>query len=160
VATRAGDGPSAPFHVTREEVAAFAERRHRPVVRVGYDVTLSTEKSIAVLALLSHGDWQPQVLGAIDAANDVALRFLEDRAAVGRRLGRSVGTEGLVVASFLHATSRALDPFPHRHNVVANAVVDGFGERRALDGRAPCTSTRRQRRRWRRRPCGGSCRRS
>jgi conjugative relaxase-like TrwC/TraI family protein len=136
VARRVGEGDGRPFQVTREEVAAFAERRQRPVVRVGYDLTLSTEKSVAVLALLGRGERQRQVLGAIDAANDVALRFLEDRAAVGRRLGRSVGTEGLVVASFLHATSRALDPFPHRHNVVANAVVDEHGERRALDGRA------------------------
>lgn len=136
VATRAGDGPHAPFRVTREEVAAFAERRQRPVVRVGYDLTLSTEKSVAVLALLSRGDRQRQVLAAINDANRTALRFLENHAAVGRRLGRRIGTEGLVVASFLHATSRALDPFPHRHNVVANAVVDEFGERRALDGRA------------------------
>ncbi|MGH9135862.1 MAG: MobF family relaxase [Acidimicrobiales bacterium] len=136
VASRVGEGEGRPFQVTREEVAAFAERRQRPVVRVGYDLTLSTEKSVAVLALLGRGTRQREVLGAIDEANDVALRFLEDRAAVGRRLGRSVGTEGLVVASFLHATSRALDPFPHRHNVVANAVVDEHGERRALDGRA------------------------
>ncbi len=136
VATRASDAPTAAYELTRGEVAAFAERRQRPVVRVGYDLTLSTEKSIAVLALLSRGDRQRQVLGAIDEANRTALRFLEDHAAVGRRLGQRVGTEGLVVASFLHATSRALDPFPHRHNVVANAVVDEFGERRALDGRA------------------------
>lgn len=136
VAARASDAPTAAYEITRAEVAAFAERRQRPVVRVGYDVTLSTEKSVAVLALLSGGNRQRRVLDAIDAANDAAVAFLEDRAAVGRRLGRSVGTEGLVVASFLHATSRALDPFPHRHNVVANAVVDEFGERRALDGRA------------------------
>jgi len=136
VATRASDAPTAAYEITRSEVAAFAERRQRPVVRVGYDLTLSTEKSIAVLALLSRGARQRQVLDAIDQANCTALAFLEDHAAVGRRLGRRVGTEGLVVASFLHATSRALDPFPHRHNVVANAVVDEFGERRALDGRA------------------------
>lgn len=136
VATRERTRAGHPFRITREEVAAFAERRQRPVVRVGYDVTLSTEKSVAVLALLSRPDRQRAVLAAIDEANDAALRFLEERASVGRRLGRSVGTEGLVVASFLHATSRALDPFPHRHNVVANAVVDEHGERRALDGRA------------------------
>jgi conjugative relaxase-like TrwC/TraI family protein len=135
VATRPSGG-SGHFKVTRDEVAAFAERRQRPVVRVGYDCTLSTEKSIAVLALLSSGERQRRLLDAIDASNDTAIAFLEGRAAVGRRLGRSVGTEGLVVASFLHATSRALDPFPHRHNVVANAVVDEFGGRRALDGRA------------------------
>ncbi|MGH9137912.1 MAG: MobF family relaxase [Acidimicrobiales bacterium] len=136
IAGRVGEGHGRPFQVTRAEVAAFADRRQRPVVRIGYDLTLSTEKSIAVLALLSRGDRQRHVLAAIDEANRTALRFLEDHAAVGRRLGRRVGTEGLVVASFLHATSRALDPFPHRHNVVANAAVDEFGERRALDGRA------------------------
>lgn len=135
-ASRTGGSASAPFRVTREEVAAFAERRQRPVVRVGYDLTLSTEKSVAVLALLSRGDKQRRVLAAIDEANLTALRFLEGHAAVGRRQGGRVGTEGLVIASFLHATSRALDPFPHRHNIVANAVVDEFGERRALDGRA------------------------
>ena len=136
VATRAGDGAHPPFRVTRAEVAAFADRRQRPVVRVEYDLTLSTEKSVAVLALLSKGDRQRRVLDAIDEANRTALSFLEHHAAYGRRQGRRVCTEGLVVASFLHATSRALDPFPHRHNVVANAVVDEFGERRALDGRA------------------------
>jgi conjugative relaxase-like TrwC/TraI family protein len=136
VAIRSGEGPGSAFKVTREEVAAFADRRQRPVVRVGYDVTLSTEKSVAVLALLSQGSRQRQVVAAIDAANQTALRFLEAHAAVGRRHGQRVGTEGLVVASFLHATSRALDPFPHKHNVVANAVIDEHGERRALDGRA------------------------
>ena len=40
------------------------------------------------------------------------------------------------MASFRHLTSRALDPFPHHHNVVANLVVDEHGDRRALDGRA------------------------
>lgn len=136
VARRSREGSGAPFRVTRAEVAAFADRRQRPVVRVGYDVTLSTEKSVAVLTLLSRGDRQRQMLDAIDRANRTALRFLEEHAAVGRRQGRRVSSEGLVVASFLHATSRALDPFPHRHNVVANAIVDEFGERRALDGRA------------------------
>ncbi len=39
--------------------------------------------------------------------------------AVGRIDGKAVPAEGLVVASFRHLTSRALDPFPHHHNVVA-----------------------------------------
>lgn len=134
-ATRAGDGPAATWLVTRTELAAFVERRQRPVVRVGYDLTLSTEKSVAVLALLADTDRANRVLGIIDDANRVALGFMDARASFGRRHGRAVGSEGLVVASFLHATSRALDPFPHRHNVVANAVIDEHGERRALDGR-------------------------
>ena len=134
--SRDTERPGRPFVIRRDEVAAFAARRARPVVRVGYDLTLSTEKSIAVVALLDQGGRSGQVLAAIDAANDTALGYLEEHAAVGRRQGQRVGTEGLVVASFLHGTSRALDPFPHRHNVVANAVVDEHGERRALDARA------------------------
>ena len=56
-----------------------------------------------------------------------------------------------VVASFPHATSRALDPFPHRHNVVANAVVDEFGEqvaaaKRNVVGRGAPAHENRQRR--------------
>jgi hypothetical protein len=47
-----------------------------------------------------------------------------------------VASEGLDGASYLHATSRALDPHhPHRHNVIANAVVDDHGDVRALDAR-------------------------
>jgi len=78
-ATRSREGAQAPFRVTREEVAAFADRRQRPVVRVGYDVTLSTEKSIAVLALLSQGDRQRQVLSAIEGG--VRRRFMVDTVA-------------------------------------------------------------------------------
>jgi hypothetical protein len=37
------------------------------------------------------------------------------------------------VASYLHGTSRSLDPHPH--NIVANAVVDDAGEVRTLDAR-------------------------
>jgi hypothetical protein len=37
-----------------------------------------------------------------------------------------------VVASFRHLTSRALDPFPHHHNVVINTVRTIDGSRRAI----------------------------
>lgn len=136
LACRRGTGPRRPYRVTRGELAAFVDRRRPPAVRVGYDLTLSTEKSVAVAAMLSVGPAQEAVLGAIDAANRVAIDYLEHEAAFTRHRGRRVATEGLVVASYLHGTSRALDPFPHRHNVVANAACDANGDRKALDGRA------------------------
>lgn len=48
------------------------ERRRRPAVRVGYDVTATTEKSFSVLALLGGPDIRREVLGAIEVANDPA----------------------------------------------------------------------------------------
>jgi len=78
---------------------------------------------------------------------------------------------GWTAASFRHLTSRALDPFPHHHNVVANSVETAGGERRTLDSKslyrhavgasALATAEMRHRLtttlgvRWRRSPRGG-----
>jgi len=117
--------------VTREHLAEFLERRRPPAVRVAYDLTLTTEKSLGVLALLGGPSAREAVLGSIQAGNDWALRWIEDRA-VGRIDGEPVPAEGLMVASFRHLTSRALDPFPHHHNVVMNTVTAPDGSHRSL----------------------------
>jgi conjugative relaxase-like TrwC/TraI family protein len=103
---------------------------------VGFDATLTTEKSLGVLALLSDDTTRRTVLDTIQAANDWALRWLEANHAVARERGEVVGVKGWAVASFRHYTSRALDPFPHLHNVVLNTVEDHKGVRRALDARS------------------------
>jgi conjugative relaxase-like TrwC/TraI family protein len=121
--------------VTRGELGSFLERRRPPAVRVGYDLTLTTEKSLGVLALLAGGHTRDGVLDAIGSGNDWAMAWLERHAAATRAHGEIVPVNGWTVASFLHHTSRALDPFPHVHNVVANTVEDAHGERRALDAR-------------------------
>ena len=118
--------------VTREHLAEFLERRRPPAVRVAYDLTLTTEKSLGVLALLGDGPTRDAVLGSIQAGNDWALSWIEERA-VGRIDGKPVAAEGLMVATFRHLTSRALDPFPHHHNVVMNTATVGDGDHRALD---------------------------
>jgi conjugative relaxase-like TrwC/TraI family protein len=128
-------GTRGQWLVTRRELVAFLERRVAPAVRVGYDLTLTTEKSLGVLALLGDDRTRATVLDAIEAGNDLGLRHLEYRAASARSKGAQVGIRGWTVASFRHLTSRALDPFPHHHNVVANTIVDEHGTRRALDAR-------------------------
>ncbi|MBL8778318.1 MAG: relaxase domain-containing protein [Acidimicrobiales bacterium] len=128
-------GTKGQWLVTRENLAEFLERRRPPSVRVGYDLTLTTEKSLGVLALLGDDTTRDAVLGSIQAGNDWALRWLEDHAAMGRVEGRQVEGEGWMVASFRHLTSRALDPFPHHHNVIANTVRLTDGTHRALDAR-------------------------
>jgi conjugative relaxase-like TrwC/TraI family protein len=124
--------PRGRWFVTREHLAEFLERRRPPAVRVAYDLTLTTEKSLGVLALLGDTPAREAVLGAIEAGNDWAIGWLEDHAAVGRLDGKPVPAEGLAVASFRHLTSRALDPFPHHHNVIINTARIEDGTHRGL----------------------------
>ncbi|MGH9226033.1 MAG: MobF family relaxase, partial [Acidimicrobiales bacterium] len=128
-------GTKGRWLVTRGELAAFVQRRRMPAVRVGFDLTLTTEKSLGILALLSDEPTRTAVLDAIRAGNDWAMGWLERNAAAARVSDKTVPVKGWTVASFQHLTSRALDPFPHWHNVVANTVEDHQGVRRALDGR-------------------------
>lgn len=121
--------------ILRRELVAFLERRVAPAVRVGFDLTLTTEKSLGVLALLGDDQTRKHVLAAIEAGNDTGLDYLELHAAGARAKGKPVLVRGLTIASFRHLTSRALDPFPHHHNVIANSVIDEHGTRRALDAR-------------------------
>lgn len=73
------------------------------------------------------------VRAAHDEAVDVALGFLEKRAAVARRqvdgVRTRVATGGWAVARFVHRTSREGDPQLHTHCLIPNLV------RRADDGR-------------------------
>ena len=128
-------GTRGQWLVTRAELAAFLERRRAPAVRVGFDLTLTTEKSLGVLALLGDDATRRSVLDAIQSGNDVGLAHLEYHAAAGRSKGKPILGRGLTIASFRHLTSRALDPFPHHHNVIANSLIDENGSRRALDAR-------------------------
>ena len=132
----ANRGTKNQWIVTRAELVAFLERRRPPAVRVAHDLTLTTEKSLGVLALLGGPEVAAAVLGSVRDGNDWALGWLEANAAAGRVGGEIVPAAGWTVASFRHLTSRALDPFPHHHNVVANTVTLPDGTRRALDSRS------------------------
>ncbi|MEP1126316.1 MAG: MobF family relaxase [Ilumatobacter sp.] len=123
------------YWIRRDDLADFAERRKPAIARVGFDLTLTAEKSIGVLTMLSTGDRQQRLVKALEHANGTAIDHLDRRASRARRRGQQVGSEGLTVASYLHGTSRSLDPHPHHHNIVANAVVDEVGEVRTLDAR-------------------------
>lgn len=130
--TRGDDGN---YRIRRADLAELARHRKPPIARVAYDVTLTAEKSVGVVMLLADSTRQGRFVAAFDAANTVAMTYLDRHAALARRGDDVVATEGLTVASYMHATSRAGDPHPHRHNVVANTVVDDHGAVRALDAR-------------------------
>lgn len=126
---------SGRYHITRADLAEWADRRKPAAVRCGFDLTLTTEKSFALAMMLSPPDVGQHLGEIFDEANRLAVTYLEAHAAAVRTRGRREPADGLIVASYLHATSRALDPFPHRHNVVANTAVSPSGERKALDAR-------------------------
>lgn len=121
------------WQVDRLGAIRWTEQREAPAVRVGFDMTVTTEKSLSVFGLLGDAEVRDGVVEVMSKANDEALRWLNKMASTGRSRGEKVHSHGLAVASFLHSTSRNDDPFLHVHNVVLNAIADEKGVGRALD---------------------------
>ena len=112
---------------------------HRSTDRVaGYSLSLSPPKSVSVLWGLGTPNVAAEVAAAHQAAVAAAVTLLEDHAGFSRA-GKAgvfqVDTDGLIVASFVHRTSRAVDPDLHTHLLVSNKVRCADGRWRALDGR-------------------------
>jgi conjugative relaxase-like TrwC/TraI family protein len=104
--------------------------------RSGVELVVSAHKSVAVLGVVGFADEMHAIL---DAETDATLGVLDEWVrTVGGRRGRGqvrTPTEGLVWARTRHATSRAGDPEPHDHVLIANVVemLDVRGGRKALD---------------------------
>ena len=91
--------------------------------RPGMELVIGAHKSLAVLGVIGRAEDMHAVM---DAERDATLAYLDDvtRRFGGRRgrAGVAVETSGLVFAHTRHATSRAGDPAPHDHVLVANLV--------------------------------------
>ncbi len=115
---------------------SFSPEDERSVA--GFALTFSPPKTVSVLWALGDAAVSSAVLFAHETAIGEALAFLEDHAAFTRR-GHGgilqVDTDGLVVASFVHRTSRASDPQLHTHALVANKVRARDGHWLSLDAR-------------------------
>ena len=103
-----------------------------------WDVTFSAPKSISVLYGLAEGEGRAVLRDAHDRAVEAAVGWLEANAGRARR-GKA-GADGhvpvrLVVAAFVHGTSRAADPDLHTHCLVANLGRDGTGRWSSIDSR-------------------------
>ncbi|MEY2589393.1 MAG: hypothetical protein QOJ67_1377, partial [Acidimicrobiaceae bacterium] len=104
--------------------------------RAGFELVVSAHKSLAVLGLVGRADDMHSVLDAETAATLAWLDgWFRDR---GGRRGRAqvrTPTLGLTYAVTRHGTSRAGDPAPHDHVLVANVVemLDTKGGFKALD---------------------------
>ncbi|CAE7941245.1 traI [Symbiodinium necroappetens] len=108
------------------------EREHKK----GWDFTLSAPKSVSVLAL-AGGD--KRLIAAHNEAVSTALKHLEANYSITRQQVngeiKEVLTKNLIVASFTHTTSRAMDPQLHTHNVIMNLTQRPDGEWRSLESR-------------------------
>ena len=86
----------------------------RPRKALAFDLTFSAPKSVSLLWALGTEPTAEVVAVAHREAVELALEFLEERAAVARvqfrGVRRRVGTGGWVVAGFVHRTSREGDP--------------------------------------------------
>lgn len=104
--------------------------------RPGMELVISAHKSVAELGAIGRA---ADMRAILDAERDATLGYLDwvTRQMGGRR-GRdatATATGGLVYAHTRHATSRAGDPCPHDHVLIANAVemLDEAGGWKATD---------------------------
>ncbi|HVM65352.1 MAG TPA: MobF family relaxase, partial [Acidimicrobiales bacterium] len=104
--------------------------------RPGMELVVAAHKSVALLGVIGRAEDMHAIL---DAETDATLSALDSWVARrGGRRGREQSrteTAGLTWARTRHATSRAGDPAPHDHVLVANLVemADAWGGWKALD---------------------------
>ena len=107
--------------------------------RPGFELVVSAHKSVAVLGVQGEADAMHSILDVETATTmDWLDGWFQER---GGRRGRArtrTATGGLTYAVTRHATSRAGDPSPHDHVLVANVVemLDETGGWKALDSAA------------------------
>ncbi|HZD65116.1 MAG TPA: MobF family relaxase, partial [Acidimicrobiales bacterium] len=106
---------------------------------VGFDLTVAAPKSVSVLEGLGDPVLGATVRAAHEAAVAGALGYVDREASWARRHQggrvRQVPVRGLVVAAFVHRTSRASDPHLHSHVLVANLGEADDDTWSALDAR-------------------------
>ncbi|HJV09562.1 MAG TPA: MobF family relaxase, partial [Acidimicrobiales bacterium] len=94
--------------------------------RPGMELVVAAHKSVAELGVMGRAEHMHRIL---DAERDATMAYLDDlvRERGGRRGAASVATPtgGLAWAVTRHATSRAGDPAPHDHVLIANLLRMG-----------------------------------
>ena len=91
--------------------------------RPGMEVVISAHKSVAELGVIGRAEDMHQIM---DSERDATLAYLHrvTREMGGRRgeASQATPTGGLIYAHTRHATSRAGDPCPHDHILLANLL--------------------------------------
>jgi conjugative relaxase-like TrwC/TraI family protein len=104
--------------------------------RPGVELVVAAHKTVAILGLIGRVE---DMQALLDVESNATLGFLDEWfARQGGRRGKSqrrTHTSGLLWARTRHATSRAGDPAPHDHVLIANLteMLDDRGGWKALD---------------------------
>jgi len=107
--------------------------------RPGFELVVSAHKSVAVLGVMDRADEMHSILDVETTATmDWLDGWFAERGGRRGRVQERTATGGLVYAVTRHATSRAGDPLPHDHVLVANVVemLDHRGGFKGLDSAA------------------------
>jgi conjugative relaxase-like TrwC/TraI family protein len=107
--------------------------------RPGFELVVSAHKSVAVLGVVGRADDMHAILDAETSATMGWLdAWFQERGGRRGREQRRTPTSGLTYALTRHGTSRAGDPAPHDHVLVANVVemLDTKGGFKGLDSAA------------------------
>lgn len=107
--------------------------------RPGFELVVSAHKSLALLGVIDRADDMHSILDVETTATmDWLDGWFAERGGRRGRVQERAATGGLVYAVTRHATSRAGDPSPHDHVLVANVVemLDARGGFKGLDSAA------------------------
>ncbi len=135
------------WNVSARVMHAGTPREYVVQPNAAFDVTFSPSKSVSALwAAHASAAVRQAVVDAHDAAVTVALSYLEDNAGHTRAGAgglRRVESDGFIIATFRHRTSRSTDPDArvgdpqlHTHCAILNRIRGGGGVWRTLDSKA------------------------
>ncbi|PZS23907.1 MAG: hypothetical protein DLM54_00345 [Acidimicrobiales bacterium] len=114
------------------------ERIHADRV-MGWDMTMSAPKSLSLLAVLHPDEEMRTALRDVhDRAVAAGLAYLEDVGGAARRgYGGRDGHVGaqMVIAGFVHKTSREGEPDLHEHGIILNVGLGEDGRWTSIDSR-------------------------
>jgi conjugative relaxase-like TrwC/TraI family protein len=121
------------------ETGEILDASHHRVHVVAFDCMFAAPKSVSLLYALGPSSAARNIETAHRNSVGAVLGYLERNGARVRRTRSGarvvVKASGLTGASFLHRTSRALDPHLHSHLLVANLGEDQGNTWSALDAR-------------------------
>ena len=103
--------------------------------RAGWDLTWSAPKSVSVAWSQADPQTRARLEACLRRAAAEGIAYLEAVAGISRRGedGRIHEAAGLVLAAFLHSTSRAQDPQLHLHTILLNVGVRADGTTGTLE---------------------------
>ncbi|MBL7499775.1 relaxase domain-containing protein [Frankia sp. CNm7] len=116
-------GTDGQWRVRRGDLERWIAARVAPATVLGFDIVCAAPKSVSLLWAFGDPAIRADVAGALDAAVNATISYLERHAAFGKVAGHNRRATGLVAASYLHDVSRSVEAHLHVHNIVINAVV-------------------------------------